>query len=143
MNQSNQEKVIRLELPANFKYLNVLGACVGAMLERVEDLADREIVAYNVELALHETCTNIVAHAYAGKTGRIDVEIHLEEEPRRLVIDLRDNGMSFNLDATPQPNLNEAQTNGYGLFLIKELLDEVTYNPGKSENHWRLVKYLL
>lgn len=143
MEITNQEKVIRLQLPANFKYLNVLGACVGAMLDRVEDLADREIVAYNVELALHETCTNIVAHAYAGKTGRIDVALHLEDDPRRLVIDLTDNGISFNLDATPVPNLAEAQVNGYGLFLIRELLDEVTYEPGEEENHWHLVKLLL
>ena len=33
MEIANQEKVIRLQLPANFKYLNVLGACVGAMLD--------------------------------------------------------------------------------------------------------------
>ena len=143
MEIANQEKVIRLQLPANFKYLNVLGACVGAMLDRVEDLADREIVAYNVELALHETCTNIVAHAYAGRSGRIDVELHLEEPPRRLVIDLKDNGLSFDLDATPPPNLDEAQVNGYGLFLVRELMDEVSYHPGTDENRWHLVKYLL
>ena len=62
--------------------------------------------------------------------------------PRRLVIDLRDNGSSFDFAEAPKPNLNEAQIHGYGLFLVKELMDEVTYEPGPTENHWRLIKHL-
>jgi serine/threonine-protein kinase RsbW len=134
--------VIRLELPATHKYLSVLEACISAMLERVESIPERNTLSYNVTLAVHETCTNIVEHAYAERAGTIKAILSLVDEPRRLVIDLYDTGRSFSMPEVQQPNLEEVQTNGYGLFLIHELMDEVSYHPQSGDNRWRLVKNL-
>ena len=142
MDEDATRNVIKLDLPATYKYLNVLGAVLTALMERVEGIEERNIVTYNLELALHETCTNIVEHAYGGETGRINIVLTLEEQPRRLIVDLRDSGASFNLEQAPNPNLNQAQENGYGLFLMHQLVDEVTYIPQQGNNHWRLVKDL-
>jgi serine/threonine-protein kinase RsbW len=139
----SESDVIRLELPATHKYLSVLEACVSAMLERVESIPERNTLAYNVTLAVHETCTNIVEHAYAGRAGTIKATLSLADEPRRLVIDLYDTGRPFTMPSDiQQPNLEEVQTNGYGLFLIHELMDEVSYRPQSGDNRWRLVKNL-
>ena len=54
------QTVINLDIPASHKHLNVLGASLGALFERTDFLTDREMLTYNMELALHETCTNIV-----------------------------------------------------------------------------------
>jgi serine/threonine-protein kinase RsbW len=134
--------VIRLELPATYKYLSVLEACISAMLERVESIPERNTLSYNVTLAVHETCTNIVEHAYAEQAGTIKATLSLADEPRRLIIDLYDTGRSFSMPEVQQPNLEEVQTNGYGLFLIHELMDEVSYHPQSGDNRWRLVKNL-
>lgn len=134
--------MIRLELPATYKYLSVLEACIAAMLERVESIPERNILAYNVTLAVHETCTNIVEHAYDGQAGKIKAILCLADEPRRLVIDLYDTGRSFSMPEIQPPNLEEVQTNGYGLFLIHELMDEVSYRSQPGDNRWRLVKNL-
>ena len=138
------QTTIKLDLPASNKHLNVLGACVSAILDRVDKLKDRDTVAYNMELALHETCTNIVNHAYGNKKkGRIKIELSLVEKPKRqLVIDLRDTGKSFDLKKAKEPKLEEAQVHGYGLYLMKQLLDEVIYEPETGNNHWKLVKNL-
>jgi anti-sigma regulatory factor (Ser/Thr protein kinase) len=40
------------------------------------------------------------------------------------------------------PNEKEAQTSGYGLFLIHSLMDEVRYHPWPQKNHWQLMKRL-
>lgn len=142
MDPISESDVIRLELPATYKYLSVLEACISAMLERVESIPERNTLSYNVTLAVHETCTNIVEHAYAERAGTIKAILCLADEPRRLVIDLYDTGRSFSMPEVQQPNLEEVQTNGYGLFLIHELMDEVSYHPQSGDNRWRLVKNL-
>ena len=142
MDEAAARNVIKLDLPATYKYLNVLGAVLTALMERVEGLEERTIVTYNLELALHETCTNIVEHAYSGQTGRIGIVLTLTETPRRLVVDLHDTGTSFDLQEAPNPNLDQAQENGYGLFLMHQLVDEVVYEPQQGNNRWRLVKNL-
>jgi serine/threonine-protein kinase RsbW len=135
--------MVRLNLPATHKFLNLVGACLGAMLERLERVPEPQAIAYNLELAVHETCANIVEHAYEGEgNGRIDLTFSLAEQPRRLVIDLHDTGRTFDLATVEDINLEEPQVRGYGLFLVQELLDEVCYYPEPGNNHWRLVKML-
>ena len=137
-----KDNIFHLDIPADLRYLPVVGACLGAILQRTDEIPDPDTLRYNMELAVQEACTNIVEHAYAGQTGRVLVQITLDTIPRRLVVDLRDTGKSFDPDQVVEPNLDDIQIRGYGLFLIKELMDEVNYNPGPKDNHWRLVKNL-
>ncbi|MFT7586941.1 MAG: serine/threonine-protein kinase RsbW [Cellvibrionaceae bacterium] len=133
--------VIRLDLPAEHKHLNVIGACLNALLERIDRISDKEMLAYNLELALHETCTNIVEHAYFEREGRIQVAMSVIDFPQRqFVIDVHDTGAAFDLTKAEEPDLEGAQVHGYGLFLMRQLLDEVVYQSGEVSNHWHLVK---
>jgi serine/threonine-protein kinase RsbW len=133
---------VRLEIPAEHTHLSMLSDCIRAMLERLPDLPDPEATIYNIQLAVHECCANVVDHAYDGTGGTILAELVLEDSPRQFVAELRDKGRSFNPDDAPAPNLDEVQIHGYGLYLIHELMDEVTYNPAPGNNCWRLVKRL-
>jgi len=112
------------------------------MLEQETGLADMALVVYKLKLAAHEVCTNIVEHAYAGIGGRIYISLSLAKEPREFIVDLVDSGRSFSLPEVHQPNQDEIQTSGYGLFLIYQLMDQVDYDPQIGNNHWRLVKKL-
>jgi serine/threonine-protein kinase RsbW len=134
--------VIRLNLPASHQYLNVVGACLTAMLDRIEPSSEYQGTAYNLELAVHEACANIVDHAYQGEDGRLDVTFSLAEEPRRLVVDLHDTGRTFDLSLVEEIDLEDPRERGYGLFLVQQLLDEVCYYPETGNNHWRLMKRL-
>lgn len=133
---------IHLELPASSKYLNVLSACIAEMLSRVEGLSDVEQTVYNVQLAVHEGCTNIVDHAYGQEAGRIGIHLELCWQPAQIIIELHDTGYSFDFNAIQTPTLGEPQVRGYGLFLMREIMDEVIYRPAPGRNCWRLVKYL-
>ena len=93
-------------------------------------------------LSVHEICTNIIEHAYDNKGGRIEIAIYLDEQSGVLTIDLFDKGHSFDLEAVPQPDLDDVPIRGYGLFLVRELMDTVTYSSASEKNHWRLVKRL-
>jgi serine/threonine-protein kinase RsbW len=125
-------------------YLHLLSDCIAAMLRRVEGLRDAEMLRYNVQLATHEACTNIIRHAYdSSANGRIEVVLTLQfTQPPCLAIDLYDTGRPFDRDAYTPPDLDKVQEYGYGLFLIGKLMDTVTYTPTAGRNHWRLIKKL-
>lgn len=139
----SHNEMVRLELPAAYQYLKILSACIEELLTCVDGIADREVVTYNVQLATHEVCTNIVEHAYAGDAqGRIAITLTLVSDPLHLMIDLHDTGSSFDLSGIPEPDLDQVRERGYGLFLIHNLMDKVAYTPQGKGNHWHLVKYL-
>lgn len=136
-----QGDLIRIDLPASHKYLNVLGAAIMATLNRVEAMPEPEITAYNVQLAVLEICANIVDHAYGGsEAGRIEVALTISYQPFRLTVDLCDRGCPFDATKVGQPDLENGQVRGYGLFLTEALMDEVTYRRGvENDNQWQLV----
>jgi serine/threonine-protein kinase RsbW len=139
----NTEESIYIDLPANLSYLSIISHALGEVLRYIEDLPDAEYTVYNLQLAVHEACTNIVEHAYANQpTGRIRTTITLNHTPRRLVVELHDTGQSFDITAVTVPDLDTPQEGGYGLFLIHSLMDEVSYLPQPDNNCWRLVKHL-
>ncbi len=139
----NGGDVIYLELPATLKYLNVLGACLAEILARAEAIVEPELTIYNMQLAAHEICTNIVDHAYRGRDdGRILIKFMLENQPLKLVMEIRDTGCTFDPAAVPHPRFDETQIRGYGLYLVNKLMDEVAYRTGPDGNHWHLVKHL-
>src|SRR3954462_15435090 len=135
-------EVIRLDLPANHKHLNILGACISELLARVEQVDEREAIIYNLQLAAHEACANIIDHAYVGDIDRrILITLTLTGRPRRLIIELHDTGFSFDLAMVPEPDLDEAHDHGFGIFLMGNLMDEVTFKSRPEGNHWALVKH--
>lgn len=139
----NQIDTIQMDLPAAHKYLSVLSVCIAEILAKVEGLAGKTTTVYNIQLAVHETCTNIVNHAYEGQpAGRIRITITFASHPSVLTVELSDTGTPFQISDVAEPDLAEPQIHGYGLFLIRRLMDEVTYDSYQGANVWRLTKYL-
>ena len=120
------EIIIRLNLPANHKYLNVLGACIVSTLERAN--GPENDVTFNVQLAAQEISTNIIKYAYAGEPGCIDVTITLKmrQSPRQLVVETADTGPhTFIPSQVPEPEL--MGEGGRGLYLVCRLMDDIVY----------------
>jgi serine/threonine-protein kinase RsbW len=142
-----------IEVPATFGDVRKIDAALVELLLEAGgvDPADLD----GVELAVHEVCTNIVEHAYAGAgEGRIAVALTLETiggkavpvqgdaGARRLIVELQDTGCPFDPQAAPSVNLDQPQEGGYGLYLAHTLLDEVRYERRTDRNVWRLTKHL-
>lgn len=142
MDGESPNVTFQLNIPASFRFLNVVSSSITAVLEQVNGLSERDNLTYNIILAVHEVCANIVEHAYGSEDGRIQINVALNETENRLIVDLLDTGRSFDLSEMAQPDLDMAPIRGYGLFLVHELMDKVTYKPGDKKNHWRLTKKL-
>jgi len=133
---------IWLDIPATAAYLHILSECIAELVARTVNLSDPTKTTYSLQLATQEISSNIVRHAYGGGSGRIIAQLLIEPNPQRMVIELRDSGLAFDPALVPDPNLDEMQVHGYGLFLARTLLDELHYEAHPGENRWYLVKHL-
>jgi serine/threonine-protein kinase RsbW len=96
-----------------------------------------------VQLAVEEACTNIVHYAYEDKEGLIYVSARVKKD--RLEIMIEDNGPPF--DPTEHMTLHrtthddiESPVGGWGIGLIRMLMDEITYERWPGKNILYLVK---
>ena len=104
-----------------------------AEIARQVNFSEKEI--YSIQLAADEASTNIIEHAYAGiPDGKIEVECFVDKGV--LTIVLHDHGKPFNPASVPEPNLkanlSERKIGGLGMYLMRKLMDEVTYNTSEE-----------
>ena len=85
---------------------------------------------YAVKLAVDEACTNIIEHAY-GESGKGEISCKCEKHPDGFEVVINDKGDKFDPEAVDTPNIGVAlknlKTRGAGLYLIKKLIDEVSF----------------
>ena len=100
--------------------------------EQLDTLGCSDEVRIDVDVAVDELLGNIVQYAYGPDAGIVTVRVHAEEDPTSVVISFLDSGAPFNPLAEERPNTTslpakERPLGGLGLFLVKELMDELTY----------------
>ena len=133
--------MVKSVFKANFQSLDSIRTFVGQSAQQAA-LSDRDV--YAVQLAADEASTNIIQHAYGGE-GNADIEIECEIAPGELTITFRDQGKSFDPASVPEPNVKASLENrkigGLGMYLIRNLVDEVHYGTSEIEgNTLQLVK---
>jgi serine/threonine-protein kinase RsbW len=90
----------------------------------------------NIILAVDEACTNIIKHAYKSFPDG-EIQIRISYVNGKLTIEIIDYGNSFDPEQVPEPDLqkyyNLHKVGGLGMYLMKELMDDVEYTsvPGK------------
>ena len=131
---------IMLDLPADFKYLETVSSMLQTVLNRMDDQSQNSQSHFAIKLAVHEACSNIIEHAYHGNPGRIKVDVHLHTSPKKIVVELTDQGDAAVISNFVKPNLEEPKIRGYGMFLIEQLIDKVEYFREGGTNRWILVK---
>jgi anti-sigma regulatory factor (Ser/Thr protein kinase) len=95
-------------------------------------------------LACDEAATNIVEHAYSGKGARPHFVLALNCCKSRVTATFFDSGSAFDPQAVAEPdihkNLAGVKKGGYGVFLIRKLVDKIVYSARRRLNVTRLVK---
>jgi serine phosphatase RsbU (regulator of sigma subunit)/anti-sigma regulatory factor (Ser/Thr protein kinase) len=87
-------------------------------------------ISFALKLSTEEVCTNIINYGYKYlNAGRINIS--LEHNSEKVTLKISDNGKHFSPDEADTPDINstleERKSGGLGLYLIKELMDNVTY----------------
>lgn len=138
----NLANTVVLEIPAELRYVHMLGRCACALLSEMDELHEADSTLYNLELAIQEIGVNIITHAYARISGRVTMYAALDNHLPEIHITLEDTGQTFDPQIVPMPKLGTLQEHGYGLFLAHEILDDVRYEVDVDKNRWHLKKNL-
>jgi len=130
--------LIALTVPATAQFVPLIAASVReACCHALVGEADR--VAASLELAAVEACTNVIRHGYAGgRRGPITLRVRVAGAEIELL--LEDRGVPFDPTTVELPPAGELREGGYGLRLIRETVDRVTYERRGGYNRLRLVK---
>lgn len=133
---------IRVEATAEILLLRPLNLFLRGLLQQHPAFVDAERWIDNLELVFSEAFANIHDHAYRDQEpGPLTLVFRVNAE--RLEIRFEDRGAVFDPDKVRQPNLREPGERGLGVWLIRELVDEVTYgSEGDGRNILTIVKYL-
>jgi anti-sigma regulatory factor (Ser/Thr protein kinase) len=127
-------RTVSFAYPATLDYLNEVTELV-----RQATLAYGSDFAYQAELAASELATNVIRHAYDSSPGEMRGQITLR--PDRIQLDLYDDGASFDPAELPELDPDQPREGGYGLSIVRQLADRLSYTPGTPDgNRWRLVK---
>jgi serine/threonine-protein kinase RsbW len=101
--------------------------------------------ALNFELALEEIFMNIVMHgSQPGATVRVEVSLALVANG--LTMTVEDDGQRFDPLALPPPDLTaplaERPVGGLGVFLVRRVMDTVSYQRAGARNRLSMTKSL-
>ena len=92
-------------------------------------LSDNAVFA--CELATDEACTNIIDHAYGGRSDGV-IRVACWTEPGAFVVQFHDQGVAFDPSKIREPLLNEVLADrplgGLGMHFMRSLMDEVRFD---------------
>lgn len=98
----------------------------------------------DIQLAVDEAMTNIITHGYRGSPGTIAVACSVGRD--RVRIEIRDRGPAFNPLTIQDPDLTadiaERAVGGLGIYLVRKVMDSVSYEYRDGENVLRMEKKL-
>lgn len=117
--QGEAGSVIELRMPSKAEWVRVARLAIAGIASRL-DFTIEEVE--DLKLAVAEAYTNCIQHAAESD----DVRILCEVLPDRLTITVEDHGKGFDGRAAATA-VEEPKVGGLGVFLIRTLMDEVSY----------------
>ena len=126
------------KIPSDPKYIRQASDKV---LDSLKDLKLDEGVLFDVKLSLEEAIINAIKYGN-NFDKELPVSISYSIGSDRIEITVQDRGKGFNHTDLPDPTSNDniLRQGGRGLFLIRNLMDEVKFND--SGNEIKMVKFL-
>jgi len=93
-----------------------------------------------LELAVNEAASNIMKHAYRGRTDQ-RIQIEADAFADRISLRLSHGGEAFDPETVKPPAFDGSREGGFGVYLIAQSVDEVRYaRDERGRNSICLVK---
>jgi serine/threonine-protein kinase RsbW len=125
-------ELLNLSLPASSESIATITSAISEIMERLEIPEQKR---FEIDLAVQEALTNAVVHGCDGDPSKT-ITCKLNGDPKgRLVISVTDPGPGFRPESIPDPKRAEGLygDHGRGVYLIRQLMDEVQFEHGGAE----------
>ena len=102
-----------------------------------------EETLFQVRLVLEEVLMNVISYG-AGGGAVPHVQLNMAQKDGTLSMEIADNGIAFDPLQLPAPDLDaeidDRPIGGLGIFLVRELMDSVTYRRDGDWNRLMVTK---
>ena len=100
-----------------------------------------------IDTAVDEVLANVANYSYGDETGPVSVLITKEDDPRTVILRFADNGIPFNplekdVPDTISLSADDRPIGGLGIYLVRKLMDEVSYEYRDGKNILLLKKLI-
>ena len=130
-----------LILPAELRSLELMTRFVRNGAEK-HGIGSKDV--NRIQLAAEEVLVNIISYAYPDKNGDIQITYEIMED-KGLVMKVIDWGIPFDPLSVAEPNIEapieDRKIGGLGIFIIRNIMDEVSYKREGCQNILTLIKH--
>ena len=115
-------------------------------LDQVLGFVDAELEACDcpiryqlpIDVAVEELFTNIASYSYTPDVGTATVRVEVINEPLAVIITFVDHGVPYDPLKKADPSLNveveDRSIGGFGIFMVKNSMDEINYEYRDGQN---------
>lgn len=131
MNREGFSLVDSLSVPSQIESIPLVETLIDNVCKQ---LGVQEEVYGNVLIAVTEAVNNAIIHGNR-MTEDLLVDVGVYDETQSFLFEVKDNGNGFDHMNLPDPTAPEniEKENGRGIFLMRNLADEVVYNDKGNE----------
>lgn len=138
----SEKQIIQLHLPSKLGFEKIAmesAASVARMMNFTEDRVD------DLKTAVSEACINAIEHGNKqAETEKVIVTLTFDEST--LKVDVHDKGEKFS-PVTEKPDIQKKiegilPPRGWGMFLVKSLVDELEFSSQDGGNVTTMIIYL-
>lgn len=101
---------------------------------------------YQIQVAIEEILVNIVSYAQLSEDDGIEVRCEVKTDPLRVILQFLDGGVPFDPLAKDDPDISPdgimEREGGLGIFMVKKMMDEVSYAYEGGKNTLTIQKQL-
>jgi len=123
------------QFPAN---VNLVDEQITTIVSSLEEMNVDHRKVYQINLALEEILVNVAKYAYSSKEGIIDVSYEIDKNSNELRVVIKDKGQPFNPLEKEDPDLHSSvqdrKIGGLGIFITKNMVDNIQYRRINDEN---------
>ena len=99
-----------------------------------------------LDLVVEEIFVNIASYAYSPNTGLVKILLQTDIEPLSISLTFIDSGVPYNPLEKSDPDVglsvDDRQIGGLGIFLTKNLVDDICYQYVDEQNILQFTKFL-
>jgi len=133
------DKTFELVIDSNIEKIPEISALLG---EEMQTFGFGSEMILDTQLAVEEAITNVINHGYKKTGGQIVISSRIC--PERIEVQIMDTAPRFNPLSVPEPDLDstidDRNVGGLGIFLIRQVMDEVSYRYEDGKNIFSLTK---
>lgn len=101
---------------------------------------------YQIQVAIEEILVNIVHYAQLADDDGIEVRCEVVDNPLRVILQFLDRGVPFDPLAKSDPDTSPeaimGREGGLGIFMVKQMMDDVSYAYEGGKNTLTIQKSL-